>query len=418
MQSNIRSNELTSKAKPFFEYKSISFRNNNYFKRKLILQDYFNTNEYQWNDWTWQLKNRINSIDQLNDIFHLSSSQYTKIGEVSKRYRFAITPYYLSLINNFDEKDPIYLQCIPQYQELSCHGKIDPMDEINTNPSGSITRRYPDRAIINVTNCCATFCRHCQRRRNIGDSDKCSSAISLRESYNYIKKHPEIRDVLITGGDPLTLPDSTVNNILDMVRSINTVEIIRIGTRTPVTMPQRITDDLIHILKKYEPIYINTQFNHPLEVTLESSTACLSLVNSGVVMGNQMVFLKNVNNDSNILQLLNQMLLKIKVRPYYIFHPKNVIGTNHFSISIAEGIKIFEKLRGNTSGLAIPTYIYNAEHGLGKIALNKEIYKLVDEEGFSILETWEGTKIKVNILTTNYIEKKLEEKQNESRNCN
>lgn len=417
-QSIIRSNELTSKAKTFFQFKSNSFQKNDYFQRKLILQNYFNISENQWNDWTWQLKNRVNTVNQLDNIFHLSPNQYKQIMEVSKRFRFAITPYYLSLINKFDKMDPIFLQSIPQYQELFCNGKTDPMDEINTNPAGAITRRYPDRVIINVTNCCATFCRHCQRRRNIGDTDKCISPLALQESYDYIKNHPEIRDVLITGGDPLTLPDSTINNILDMIRSINTVEIIRIGTRTPVTMPQRITDDLIHILKKYEPIYINTQFNHPLEITLESSAACLSLVNNGIVMGNQMVFLKNINNDSNILQLLNQMLLEIKVRPYYIFHPKNIIGTSHFSISIAEGIKIYEQLRGNTSGLAIPTYIYNAEHGLGKIALNKRILQLVDQEGFSILETWEGNRVKVNILATNYIETKLEEKKNESRNCN
>lgn len=255
-QSISRSNELTSKAKPFFQFKSNSFRKNDYLQRKLILQDYFNISENQWNDWTWQLKNRINNVEQLNDILHLSLPQYTQIKEICKRFRFAITPYYLSLINNFDERDPIFLQSIPQVQELSCDGKPDPMDEINTNPAGTITRRYPDRVIINVTNCCASFCRHCQRRRNIGDTDKCASSLVLQESYNYIKKHPEIRDVLITGGDPLTLPDSTINNILDMIRSINTVEIIRIGTRTPVTMPQRITNDLIHILKKYGPFIL------------------------------------------------------------------------------------------------------------------------------------------------------------------
>lgn len=404
-QSIFRSNELTSKAKSFFQFKKHYFQKSDFFERKLIIQNHFNIGEKQWNDWTWQLKNRITNADILNDIFRLSSRQYSQIKEVGKRFRFAITPYYLSLINSFDESDPIFLQSIPQYDELSCDGKKDPMGEINTNPAGVITRRYPDRVIINVTNCCATFCRHCQRRRNIGDTDKCASSLALQESYNYIKAHPEIRDVLITGGDPLTLPDGTINNILDTIRSINTVEIIRIGTRTPVTMPQRITDDLIHILKKYGAVYINTQFNHPQEITPESSTACLSLVNNGIVMGNQMVFLKNVNNNSDVLQLLNQMLLEIKVRPYYIFHPKNVIGTSHFSISIAEGIKIYEQLRGNTSGLAIPAYIYNAEHGLGKITLNKELFKLVDEKGFSDLETWEGNKVKVNIQTTNYIEK-------------
>lgn len=271
------------------------------------------------------------------------------------------------------------------------------MNELNNNPAGAITRRYPDRVIINVTNNCAAFCRHCQRRRNIGEKDIDKSENCLKESFEYIKKHSEIRDVLITGGDPLTLSDSSIENILNKIRSIKTVEIIRIGTRIPVTLPQRITDELVSILKKYSPVYINTQFNHPLEITKESSRACLALAENGIVLGNQMVFLKNVNTDYYTLQLLNQLLLKIKIRPYYIFHPKDVIGTKHFSISIAEGIRLFEQLRGNTSGLAIPTYIYNAEQGLGKIVLNRDILKNVDSDGNVVLETWEGNKIIKNI---------------------
>ena len=404
-----RSNELTNTAKPFLEYKSKFPQKGTCFRQKTMLQDYFNINENLWNDWTWQLSNRITNIEQLRDIFYISSPVYEQIKEVSKKFRFAITPYYLSLINKFDETDPIFLQSIPQYQELYDNGEYDPMDEVRTNPAGVITRRYPDRVIINITNCCATFCRHCQRRRNIGDMDKCASSLKLEQSYNYIKGHPEIRDVLITGGDPLTLPDNTIKNILEKIRSISTVEIIRIGTRTPVTMPQRITNNLINVLKKYSPLYINTQFNHPSEITPESSAACLSLVDNGIVMGNQMVFLRNVNNNPNILQLLNQMLLAIKVRPYYIFHPKSIIGTEHFSISISEGVKIYEQLRGNTSGLAIPAYIYNSKHGLGKISLNKEILKLTDAKGFSVLETWEGHKIRVDTLATTCIEHELEE---------
>lgn len=185
--------------------------------------------------------------------------------------------------------------------------------------------------------------------------------------------------------------------ILNKIRSIKTVEIIRIGTRIPVTLPQRITNELIRILKKYGPIYMNTQFNHPFEVTEESSKACLDLADNGIVLGNQMVFLKNVNTDYYTLQLLNQLLLKIKVRPYYIFHPKDVIGTRHFSISIKEGIDLYKQLRGNTSGLATPTYILNAEQGQGKIPLNKELLQLAQPDGTITLETWEGNKLTTNL---------------------
>lgn len=400
-QSCYRSNELTNKAQSFLEYKTTYFQEHINISKEIFLE-FFNATEEKWNNWNWQLENRITNAEQLNNIFNLSSSQYAEIKEVSQKFRFAITPYYLSLIKNFNQDDPIYLQSIPQYEELCSSGKTDPMDESKTNPAGVITRRYPDRLIINVTNCCATFCRHCQRRRNIGETDKNVSAFCLEESFEYIKKHPEIRDVLVTGGDPLTLSDNVIDSILSKIRNIDTVEIIRIGTRTPVTMPQRITHNLIRILKKHGPIYINTQFNHPVEITEESSAACINLANNGIVLGNQMVFLRNVNTDYYVLQLLNQLLLKIKVRPYYIFHPKNIIGTGHFSISIAEGIKIYEQLRGNTSGIAIPTYIINAEHGLGKIPLNKEILKSVDKDGISVLETWEGHKINVNIWNKNY----------------
>lgn len=400
-QSSYRSNELTQKAQSFFEFKTAYFQKHRSISNKKVLE-FFNVAEENWNDWNWQLKNRVTDAEQLKDIFDLSLERYTQIKEVSPKFRFAITPYYLSLINSFDVYDPIFLQSIPQRKELCGGGKADPMDESKTNPAGSITRRYPDRLIINVTNCCATFCRHCQRRRNIDENDKNATILCLEESFEYIKKHPEIRDVLVTGGDPLTLSDDAINRILSKIRSIDTVEIIRIGTRTPVTMPQRITENLIRILKKYGPVYINMQFNHPAEITPESSAACINLADNGIVLGNQMVFLRNVNNDYYILQLLNQLLLKIKVRPYYIFHPKNVVGTEHFSIPIAEGIKIYEQLRGNTSGLAIPTYIINAEHGLGKISLNKDILKSADRNGISILETWEGNKINVNLWDKSY----------------
>ena len=391
-----RSNILTDKALSFFAYKKEFLEKNKYFESKKI-RDFFNVSDSDWNNWKWQLQNQIQTAEQLKKIFDITPYEYEQLEKVGRKFRFAITPYYLSLIQNFNENVPIYRQCIPQIDELYGGGKIDPMNERNNNPAGAITRRYPDRVIVNVTNSCATFCRHCQRRRNIGEKDIYKSESCLDESFEYIKNHPEIRDVLITGGDPLTLSDSRIENILIKLRKIKTIEIIRIGTRIPVTLPQRITSQLIIILKKYGPVYINTQFNHPLEITRESSKACLDLAENGIVLGNQMVFLKNVNTDYYTLQLLNQLLLKVKVRPYYIFHPKDVVGTKHFSISIAEGISIYEQLRGNTSGLAIPTYIFNAEQGLGKIVLNKDILKNANSDGIITLETWEGTKITKNI---------------------
>lgn len=391
-----RSSILTDKALSFLSFKREFLEKSKNFQINKI-RNYFNVSDNDWNSWKWQLRNQIKTAEKLKEIFDITQIEFEQLVKVSEKFRFAITPYYLSLMQNFNKSDPIYLQCIPQIDELYYGGKIDPMNESNNNPAGTIVRRYPDRVILNVTNSCAAFCRHCQRRRNIGEKDIYINEASLEESFEYIKNHPEIRDVLITGGDPLTLSDSCIENILIKIRSIETVEIIRIGTRIPVTLPQRITSELITILKKYGPIYMNTQFNHPSEITEESSKACLNLAENGIVLGNQMVFLKNINTDYYTLQLLNQLLLKIKVRPYYIFHPKDVIGTKHFSISIAEGIRIYEQLRGNTSGLAIPTYILNAEQGLGKIALNKDILKNVNPDETVILETWEGNKITKNI---------------------
>lgn len=391
-----RSAVLTNKAMSFLTFKK-EFLDKNKYSESNKIRDYFHVSDNDWSNWKWQLQNQIKTAEEIDDIFKIAPREFEQLVKVSKKFRFAITPYYLSLIREFNQTDPIYLQCIPQISELDNSGKNDPMNELNNNPAGAITRRYPDRIILNITNSCATFCRHCQRRRNIGEKDVHINEVCLEESFEYIKSHPEIRDVLITGGDPLTLSDSYIENILMKLRNIQTVEIIRIGTRTPVTLPQRITSELIAILKKYGPIYLNTQFNHPLEITPNSSKACLNLAESGIVLGNQMVFLRNVNTDYYTLQLLNQLLLKIKIRPYYIFHPKDVIGTKHFSICIEEGIRIYEQLRGNTSGLAIPAYILNTEQGLGKIALNKDILKNANPEGTVILETWEGNKIFKNI---------------------
>ncbi len=356
--------------------------------KKDSILSYFNATEDDWKDWKWQLKNRITDVNTLLKLIDLDDTEIENIKKVGEKYRWAISPYYLSLIDE-DKFNPVKLQSIPTGLELIEEGDADPMGEEFTNPAGSITRRYPDRLIINVTNECAMYCRHCQRRRNISSSDCHKPKETLLESIEYIRNTPEIRDVLITGGDALALSDSMIDWLLSELRSIPTVEIIRLGTRTLVTMPQRITDDLVNILKKYHPLYINTHFNHPLEITQESKAACEKLANAGIPIGNQCVLLNGINNDKYVMRLLNQELLKCRVRPYYIFHAKHVIGTTHFNTSIDDGIEIMEYLRGYTSGLAIPTYIVNAPKGKGKTPILPQ-YLLSRGKDSIKIRTWEG----------------------------
>lgn len=362
-------------------------------ERQKAIMAYFNADEESWNDWRWQLKNRINNIEVLKHFFDFKEKEFNDIQRVSSKFRWAISPYYLSLINPKDKYDPIKFMAVPTFLELQeSSASLDPMAEEYTNPSGAITRRYPDRLIINVTNECAMYCRHCQRRRNIGDKDRVVSKKVLLESFDYIKNNKEIRDVLITGGDPLTMSNNLLEWILQEIRNIPHVEIIRIGTRVPVTMPQRITDRLVKMLSKYHPLYINTQFNHPMEVTNESKLACEKLADAGIPLGNQAVLLNGINNDKDVMKCLNQELLKIRVKPYYIFHAKKVKGTTHFNTSVSDGLEIMEHLRGYTSGLAIPTYIINAPDGQGKTPILPN-YLLEKGKGYVRIRTWENVVI-------------------------
>lgn len=357
-------------------------------KRKTKILDYFGATESDWNDWKWQLSHRINNAETLKNIINLTPKEEEEIKRVEGEYRWAISPYYLSLIDE-DKFNPVRLQAIPIGIELSEEGEMDPMGEEFTNPAGSITRRYPDRLIIYVTNECAMYCRHCQRRRKIGSNDTHTKQSDIIESIEYVRNNKEIRDVLITGGDSLALSDENLEWIISEIRSIPHVEIIRLGSRTLVTVPQRITDNLINILKKYHPIYVNTHFNHPLEITEESKAACEKLANAGVPLGNQAVLLNGVNNDKYTMRLMNQELLKCRVRPYYIFHAKHVKGTVHFNTSVDDGIEIMEYLRGYTSGLAIPTYIVNAPNGKGKTPILPQ-YLISRGKDHVKIRTWEG----------------------------
>lgn len=357
--------------------------------KKRIL-DLLGATEKDWEDWRWQLRNRIGDVKKLAQLINLSPGEIREIEKVGQKFRWSISPYYASLLINNDPDCPIRKQSIPSILELvDGDGKDDPMGEEFTSPAPCITRRYPDRLIINVTNQCAMYCRHCQRRRNIGKNDSHSTQEQLEVALAYIRKNPEIRDVLITGGDALMLSDQQLDWLLSELNAIPHVEIKRLGTRTLVTLPQRITPELCQILEKHPPIYLNTQFNHPREITTEVASACDRLVKSGVVLGNQAVLLKEVNNDVHIMKKLNQQLLRVRIRPYYIFHAKQVIGTGHFITSIEEGLEIIEGLRGFTSGLAVPTYILNAPQGYGKIPLLPR-YLMAVEQDQAILRTWEG----------------------------
>ena len=364
-------------------------------KHKQELMEYFGAGEENWNDWHWQLGHRISSVSILGKFIKLSDRQIRMFNEISARYRWATTPYYMSLMDYEDMSYPINMMALPSENENEESGELDPMGEEYTNPAPCITRRYPNRLIINVTSSCAMFCRHCQRRRLIGEADRIESEENLNAAIEYVRDCKEIRDVLITGGDPMMLPDELLESIVSRVRAIPHVEIVRIGTRVPVTMPQRITAELAEMLKKYHPLFINTQFNHPGELTEEAVRACTRLADAGIPLGNQMVFLKGINNDKYIVQLLNEGLLKARVRPYYIFHPKQVKGTGHFEITVEEGLKIMKYLRGHTSGLAIPQYIVNAPHGYGKIPLLPN-YILESDERHVKLKTWEDREVEID----------------------
>lgn len=361
-----------------------------YHVRQNLIMSCLGASEADWQDWRWQMNHRITDTKILQNLLPLSDLQLNEIQQVGETYRWAISPYYLSLMDPTNPQDPIRLQGLPSINELhDDSGEEDPMGEQFTNPAPCITRRYPDRLIINVTNICAMYCRHCQRRRNIGEIDCHETKTRLNGALDYIRKNPEIRDVLITGGDALLLSNETLDWLLKELHSIPHVEIKRIGTRAPVTLPMRITNELLSILAKYSPIYINTQFNHPKEVTEDAKRAVDKLIKAGVVLGNQAVLLKGINNTPNIMKKLNHELLKIRVRPYYIFHAKNVKGTSHFVPKIQDGLAIMENLRGYTSGLAVPTYIINAPKGGGKTPiLPNYLLDLNDKE--AIIRTWEG----------------------------
>lgn len=327
-----------------------------------------NVTDEQWNDWHWQVRNRIETLDQLKKYISLTPAEEEGVAKTLSTLRMAITPYYLSLINQDDPYCPIRRQAIPTAAEThqAAADLLDPLHEDEDSPVPGLTHRYPDRVLFLVTDMCSMYCRHCTRRRFAGQKDCDVPDDRIEKCIEYVERTPEVRDVLLSGGDVLMLGDDKLEYIIRRLRAIPHVEIIRLGSRTPVVCPQRITPELVNMLKKYHPIWLNTHFNHPNEITPESAAACARLADAGVPLGNQSVLLRGVNDCTYVMKKLMHGLVKMRVRPYYIYQCDLSMGLEHFRTPVSKGIEIMENLRGHTSGYAVPTFVVDAPGGGGK----------------------------------------------------
>lgn len=360
----------------------------------------------QWNDWKWQVKNRIETLDQLKKYVKLTEEEENGVRESLKTLRMAITPYYLSLIDPDDPNDPVRKQCVPTAAELH-HAEADladPLHEDSDSPVPGLTHRYPDRVLFLITDMCSMYCRHCTRRRFAGQNDCAVPMDRIDKCIDYIARTPQVRDVLLSGGDALLVSDETLEYIISRLRQIPHVEIIRLGSRVPVVCPQRITPELVNMLKKYHPIWLNTHFNHPNEITEESAAACARMADAGIPLGNQSVLLRGINDDTQIMKDLVHGLVKMRVRPYYIYQCDLSTGIEHFRTPVSKGIEIIENLRGHTSGYAVPTFVVDAPGGGGKIPVMPN-YVISQAPGRVVLRNYEGV-ITTYTEPTDYREEK------------
>ena len=340
--------------------------------KKQIFEEIDDASHSNWDDWKWQLKNCIHSVEcfeKLLDI-QLPDDIRKHFKKITEKFPMSITPYYLSLIDTSNiENDPIFRQSFPLINELDVQedDMDDPLHEDKDSPVPGITHRYPDRVLFLVSNTCSMYCRHCTRKRRVGDQDSIPVAAEVKKGIEYIRQNTQVRDVLLSGGDPFLLSDQYLDWILSELSQINHVEVIRIGTRTPVVMPQRITDKLVSILQKYHPLWINTHFNHPRELTTSSRKALRKLADAGIPLGNQSVLLAGVNDCPRIMRSLVHKLVANRVRPYYLYQCDLSEGLSHFRTPVGKGIEILESLIGHTSGFCVPTYVIDAPGGGGKI---------------------------------------------------
>lgn len=336
----------------------------------------------EWNNWKWQIKNRITTTEQLSKVINITDIEKSNIDSCLEKFKMAITPYYSMLIDENNDNCPIKSQSIPTINELNIgpYELADPLAEEKYSPVESIVHRYPDRVLFLLTHKCSMYCRHCTRRRVVGEEDFSVKAEILEKAISYIKSDSKIRDVLLSGGDPFIMSDSYLEHIIQRLREIPHVEIIRIGTRTPIVLPMRITDNLVNMLKKYHPIWINIHFNHSNEITPESIEACNKIVDAGIPLGNQSVLLKGVNDDVDVLRELFLKLVKNRIRPYYLYQCDIAQGISHFRTKVETGIEVIKSLRGNISGYAIPTFVIDAPNGGGKIPINPEYIVSIDNK--------------------------------------
>ena len=336
----------------------------------------------EWNDWEWQYSHRIDDVETLSKIIRLGEKDREDIKTSLGRFRMAITPYYASLVDSDDPLCPIRMQAVPAIYETHVQPweKKDPLSEEHDSPVPNIVHRYPDRALFMVTRQCAMYCRHCFRKRLVGEEDFIISDREKQQAINYIAGTPQIRDVLVSGGDPLSMSDTRLEDIIARLRAIPHVEVIRIGTRMPVVLPMRITPSLLNMLKKYHPVWINTHFNHPKELTEESIRACAGIADAGIPLGNQTVLLRNINDDTETMKALLLKLVKARVRPYYIYQCDLFEGSEHFRTRVETGIEIIRNLTGRISGYAIPRFIIDAPNGVGKVPVSPNFVESLDDE--------------------------------------
>ncbi|MBL7138013.1 MAG: KamA family radical SAM protein [Bacteroidales bacterium] len=347
--------------------------------------------EKDWNNWHWQVKHSVRTTDQLGRFIRLTEEEISIVGKKSHTLPLRITPYYLSLLDRNDPEHALRKAFVPAVDEqISSPGEVlDPLSEEHHSPAPNIVHRYPDRVLFLVTGFCAAYCRYCTRTHMVA-KEKCHVGINAWVAgLQYIEAHQEIRDVIISGGDPLTMPDFHIEYLLNRLRRIPHVEIIRIGSKVPVVLPQRITRSLVNILKKYHPLFMSIHFTHPDELTPEVKEACEKLANAGIPLGSQTVLLKGINDEVEIMKKLVHGLLQNRVRPYYLYQCDPIPGSGHFRTPISKGLEIIRGLRGHTSGYAVPQYVIDAPGGGGKIPLLPEYYQ-GHEEGYAKLMNYEG----------------------------
>ena len=351
--------------------------------------DFFNVapDSPEWNDWKWQFRHRITAVEALSKIISLSEKERKEIEASLGLFRMAITPYFASLIDPEDPACPLRMQSVPSVNEtfIQPWEKKDPLSEANDSPVPNIVHRYPDRVLFLVTRQCAMYCRHCVRKRYVGEKDCPIAKAEKEKAIDYIARTPQIRDVLVSGGDPLSMSDGELEDIIAKLRSIQHVEVIRIGTRMPVVLPMRITPALLSMLKKYHPIWMNVHFNHPREITAESRKACADIADAGIPLGNQSVLLRNINDNAETMKKLLLELVKARVRPYYIYQCDLCEGGEHFRTRVETGVEILRKLTGAISGFAIPRFAVDTPGGGGKVPLDPDFVVSLDDEKIELL---------------------------------